>query len=401
MRIAIVTVVYKETIRQVYSSDPSLQDKSYSVQKKTVDSQISTWTSGWENAFIKKGWEVFSIPINVIQMQRRWAEENNIDSSEIHNIAFKQIQNFKPDILWYDYFDQSLLKKIKSEVKSIKLFLGWTGSSIVDEQILSMADVVLSCAPEAVSFLKSKGMKAEHLNHAFNPLLIKDKSTAKDYHKFIFIGQIFRGSNFHNKREELLKKLVKKFDLEIFSPTYSYGMREIFLSFIKKTGAAILSPLDKAGLINNLKQSNKYLKEILTAKDKPFSPFNPELKKNMRAPVFGSKMMELIAGSQLVLNIHADSSPEFASNMRLFETTGAGTCLLTDWKKNLHILFEENKEVIAYHSDEECIEKAEWLIENPEYCKTIGKAGQQKTLSAHTFDNRIEELMEIINRYLK
>ena len=41
---------------------------------------------------------------------------------------------------------------------------------------------------------------------------------------------------------------------------------------------------------------------------------------------------------------------------RLFEATGVGTLLVTDWKKNLHEMFEPGKEVIVYHSPEECAE---------------------------------------------
>jgi len=69
--------------------------------------------------------------------------------------------------------------------------------------------------------------------------------------------------------------------------------------------------------------------------------------------VFGSHRsgagdVPVLKGSKVVLNIHADSSPRFASNMRLFETTGMGACLLTDGRKNLTELFEPGIEVAEY-----------------------------------------------------
>ena len=60
-------------------------------------------------------------------------------------------------------------------------------------------------------------------------------------------------------------------------------------------------------------------------------------------PLFGLDMFQGLRDSQVTLNTHIDISPRSASNMRLFEATGAGSCLLTDRKENLDwTLFEED-----------------------------------------------------------
>lgn len=83
----------------------------------------------------------------------------------------------------------------------------------------------------------------------------------------------------------------------------------------------------------------KYYNEIMRAKNRSIFSYNPSLKKRIYPPVYGRGMYYKLAQSKLVLNVHADSSPEYAPNVRLFETTSVGTCLLTDWKKNKNDLF--------------------------------------------------------------
>ena len=58
--------------------------------------------------------------------------------------------------------------------------------------------------------------------------------------------------------------------------------------------------------------------------------------------------------------------------MRMFEATGLGCCLLTDYKSNVHSMFEEGKEVITYNTNQEAISKANQLLQNPNVAKEIG-----------------------------
>lgn len=400
MRIVLLTIVYDGSVNKVYNAHPQLEQKSYAEQKYVVDREISTWTSGWEPVLAQKGIEVLSIPINVRQMQFKWADENGFNSRNIHDIAYEQIRRFSPDIIWYDYFDVPLLKKLKENIPSLKLVLGWTGSSIVDYSILRETDIVLSCAPEAVASLNKVGIKAVHLHHAFNTLLLKPLEDKHIINNFIFIGQIFRGTGMHMKRAELLKQLSESVNLTIFSPSYNYGFNKILLSAFKKTAYAILSPVIDTKWFIGKAQENAYLKEIIRSNNSPLLPYDPALKKRMKPPVYGTEMYDVLFNSLVVLNIHADSSPEYASNMRLFETSGAGTCLLSDWKKNINELYTEGSEIVTYKSNEECLEKARWLIANPGKSREIGIAARDKTLKCHTYNNRVDDLLQIINKNL-
>jgi len=102
----------------------------------------------------------------------------------------------------------------------------------------------------------------------------------------------------------------------------------------------------------------------------------------------------------VTLNSHIDISRGSASNMRLFEATGVGSCLLTDAKSNLQEMFVSDQEVVTYRSVDECLEKASYLLEHEAVRAGIAAAGQRRTLADHTFAHRAVLLDEIIRRLL-
>ena len=83
--------------------------------------------------------------------------------------------------------------------------------------------------------------------------------------------------------------------------------------------------------------------------------------------------------------------------MRLYETTGIGALLITDYKNNLSNIFEIGKEVIAYHSTEECNEIIGYYLEHKKEADDIAKSGQKRTLGKHTYFHRMQEFTEIVN----
>jgi spore maturation protein CgeB len=115
----------------------------------------------------------------------------------------------------------------------------------------------------------------------------------------------------------------------------------------------------------------------------------------------GLDMYQTLRDSKIGLNCHADSSPTYASNFRLFEVTGVGSCLLTDWKRNLPELFDPDSEVVAYHSIPECLEKIRWLRDHDAERRKIAEAGQRRCLRDHTHEKRAPVFADIIENALK
>jgi spore maturation protein CgeB len=118
--------------------------------------------------------------------------------------------------------------------------------------------------------------------------------------------------------------------------------------------------------------------------------------KNKKDAQFGLDMYRLLKSSKIVLNNHGEIAGGYAGNMRMFEATGVGSCLLTDNKDNLGDLFDVGCEIMVYDSPEDCAEKIQWLLEHEEERERIALAGQQKTLNFHTVQNRCRQIIDII-----
>jgi spore maturation protein CgeB len=119
-----------------------------------------------------------------------------------------------------------------------------------------------------------------------------------------------------------------------------------------------------------------------------------------KPPLFGLKMYAALSRSRIAFNIHGDVAGAYAANIRMFEATGVGTCLLTDWKKNIAELFEPDSEIVTYRTTDECLEKIRWLLDHPVECAEIARRGQARTLRDHTVVQRVGQLHEIImNRF--
>ena len=118
-------------------------------------------------------------------------------------------------------------------------------------------------------------------------------------------------------------------------------------------------------------------------------------------PVYGTEMYNLFANSKIVLNNHLGATGNYAGNMRLFEVTGVGSCLLTDNKINITDLFIPGNEIIVYDNINDCIEKVKWLLENDYKRKKIALDGQKRTLSDHTVEKRCFQIKSIIDKELE
>jgi spore maturation protein CgeB len=129
--------------------------------------------------------------------------------------------------------------------------------------------------------------------------------------------------------------------------------------------------------------------------------YSDTLIKQKRPPVYGIEMYNLFNQSKIVLNFHIGIAGDYAGNMRMFEVTGVGSCLLTDNKKNMSELFNVDSEVVVYDSIDDCITKVKWLMNHDEERKKIALSGQQRTLNSHTVENRCSSIIEIINNELK
>jgi spore maturation protein CgeB len=116
--------------------------------------------------------------------------------------------------------------------------------------------------------------------------------------------------------------------------------------------------------------------------------------------VYGIEMYRTIGQNAIQLNSHGDGSLQ-AGNMRLYEATGMGTLLLTDWKSNLPDLFVPEKEIITYKNKAEAIDKINYYLKNTNEAKEIALNGQKRTFAQYSTQTRMMAFETICDAILQ
>jgi hypothetical protein len=208
-------------------------------------------------------------------------------------------------------------------------------------------DLVISSLPNFVAAFRREGIEAEYMPLAFEPSVMQSIGPVTRDVPLSFVGSI---SPAHGERLRFLETIATQSEVAVWAD-----------------GAERLAP-DSA------------------------------LRKRHHGAVWGAEMFRVLARSQLTLNKHIDISEGYANNMRLFEATGTGACLVTDWKENLHELFEPGKEVLAYRSSEECLDLIRYYGAHPAERAAIAQAGQERCLRDHNYERRMAETVVLLKR---
>jgi spore maturation protein CgeB len=409
MRLLKLGIYHFTYLREFYAKRPKLETQPYFVQHRALIDDCFGSSDFWTQALNKLNYETTDIIANAEFLQASWASENSIKFNEndwLFEIAAAQIKKFRPDVLLvadYSTFTAEFLKNIKRECPSIRLVLGWCGAPYNDSSVFREWDVALSCVPEMVADFRAQGIRSYHVNHAFAPrILNRLDMNSQPSVDFAFIGSIVKQNRFHLKREQLLLQLVKHTNLQIWSDIKRPSFKERRDVFIRRKAHDIVAAAQSAGVPKQLLDALPVVRKITRRKSPSILEqyVDERIVHRTHPPIFGLEMFQQLSDARLVFNNHIDISPVSASNMRLFETTGVGACLLTDWKENLSELFEPDKEVLSYRSAEECIEKINYIIEHENERREIAAAGQRRTLREHTFDNRAARIDKIIRSAL-
>ena len=404
-----VTAAYTSYIAQFMRRNFEIGSKSYAEQSNLLFRDAFAWADFWKTALSPFGWEVCEVVANIKEMQFRWAKERGYkcDSRNWqYEIALQQIREFEPEVLFvdgYSLFTVEEIDQIRELCPSIRAIVCWCGAPYSDTSVFLPYDLVLSCVPEIVSKLRADGCKSEYLNHAFSyEVLTRIEDVKEKSIPLSFVGQIVPGRQQHSKREKLLTAVAHSdVPIEIYTPSYRWSPQEKIKFEVKKVAASAYSKFIEVGFERRGMEKTPFIQKFVKWREETNFCEDVALSSCFNPPVFGVEMFKKIRQSKVVLNCHIDISKRSASNMRLFEVTGTGSCLLTDRKKNLNTLFEPDYEVVTYSSEEECIEKARWLLDHPREREEIARAGQRKTLKDHTFENRAIQFISIIDQCIK
>lgn len=345
----------------------------------TISGDFYDWADSWK-FYLEESekYEVFESVVNFEMLQKQWAREKNIryrSENWKFDILEEQIKAFMPDILFaHDnaIVNANFIKKIRANVKSIKLVIGYDGTGLLDPEKFSEHDLIFSCLPETAAFYNLEKI-GFYLPFGFDERILKSIKTRNKRHYFTFSGSVFYEKNYHMQRFLFVLKLLKKTKLQIFADNHKNIWGKISKRQIKRL----------------LKfRFNEFLNSyIFEAKRQP--------------PLFGMEMYQMLSDSFLTFNIHGDKVGPHAANRRLFEATGVGTALLTDWKDNITDFFVNGQEILTYNSIEEAINLVRYYENKKDILLKIGEKAQERTLKDHTMRDRILSFSHFILSILR
>ena len=391
MRILVLNADYARFQSWLYRRQPGLEKASYAEQMAARNASLFGVADFYSRNFIALGHAAAEIHVNNPWLRSAWAREHGMAlpqqpvavaerrilpawieravtpfkpmlrplarrvglspklDPEAEKILLAQIEDFRPDlIINQDIFhvDTQLVRRIKEIGKPI--MVGQVGIEPSRGQEWAVYDLMLSQLPSIVNFFRKAGVRAEVSHLAFEPAIL-DQLPAIDTHDIdiSFVGTV---SVDHQQRIALLEAVARHHDLKLFG---------------------------------NRPQS---------------LPASSPLHRCFQGEVWGAEMYQVLRRSRITLNSHIDFATREAGNMRLFEATGAGAFLLTDFKENLDTLFEPDREVAAWRSIEDCLAKIERYRTDDALRTDIAKAGQARTLAAHTFHRRAQQILGIVER---
>ena len=401
LRISTLPATY---LRQIGQDQPSAGEQGYAEQHAALMHDACAWADMWSTALRPLGWAMEEIVANARSLQTQWATEARVafwESTWQLDILREQVRHCQPEVLFltdYASFPAAFLKSLREVAPSIRRIGIWCGAPYRNAAIFRECDVVLTCVPELERHFAAEGHDCRRIDHAFDPRILSRIPPGEAETAVGFIGSIILRHQFHSGRERLLRQLAERLDLSIWSDLVQPSWGSILLMGGKVAGYVVVDLLRRGGVPESIWKDLPILGRIARWQERPFIPqrFPRSLLRIARPALYGLQMFERLQRTQVSLNTHLDLSAESASNMRLFEATGVGSCLLTDWKKNLPGYFEINDEVATYRSPEECVEKARYLLDHPAKRREMALAGQRRVLAAHTFTQRAPLLAQAL-----
>jgi len=406
MKIFFIVNHYEDSLKNLYRENKALQSMSFTQQMIELKSHTLMPGFLWAKALMEQGFEVVYYYSNAYYCQKKWAEENNISYAENNweaDISVAQIAHEKPDILfsidWSEQYGPTFIERCKNA--GAKFVVGWCGEAHPPISFFKNHNIVFSCDPQNVKNFNAQGLKAFHINHAFSPSIlemVEKECTANEKSIDVgLIGSFLVGKSFHSHRAKIISEILREIPVEVYGRIYMPD--KPYIGSLPK----------KIAYHGALKPSFKIL-EKLTAKAHQIPGYttHKNFQENLQfyndfklicehahAPLYGIEMFKVLRRFKITLNVHSENTP-FAGNMRMFESTGMGTCLLSDYKENVGDLFIPDEEIVVYKNAAEAKDKIKYLLKNEAERKRISAAGQARTLKDHNHSNRVNQMMEII-----
>ncbi|MCE1225283.1 MAG: glycosyltransferase [Geobacteraceae bacterium] len=347
-----INTYYGGFLTALYGRNPQLAGEPYAKQKNILQLECFGDSDFYSYWLSKAGIPADDIIANCALLQTAWAIEQ-CSSLTGEDLLIEQIRQLNPSVVYVQDMNNTSREFLQKIRPFVRLIVGQIATPIVQQIPFDCYDLLFSSFPHYIERFRSVGLTAYYQPLAFDPRVLERVAMPAYAQRPVacsFVGGI---SALHVESYRLLEVLAEK----TVTQFWGYGADTL------PAGSMIIP--------------------------------------RHRGEAWGRDMFSILGNSRITINRHGEVAENYANNMRLFEATGCGALLITDYKDNLGELFEIGKEVVAYRSPEECAALVNYYLAHPEAAEAIAMAGQARTLKDHTYGRRMEQTAELLSRHLR
>jgi hypothetical protein len=365
-------------------------------------------------------------------LQKHWARENgvNVDYEQPDGpaaILMAQISALKPDVILFCWggfhtMPPEVRRQIKTRFPFVKAVVALWSDVLPPGDSFSMfgdLDMVFGGDDGWVADLRSAGIPAHLVYACFDDVYCGLDGTGNGVgpaHDFIFAGSSGYGQENHRDRYLDIIDLMNQTDIQLWClekgqlkwpPSVRRRVKDNLLRMLCQVNVGVLQHAQTyVDAVRDGGSMSRLIDEAIRVHEgmppswiPPWwhdnQPVRDMFPDRCSPPVFGLEYFKLLKSARIVFNRHIDAAGH-GGNFRMFEATGVGACLLTDRGKESADLFVPDEEIVTYSSLEECIEKANYLMENESERQQIAMKGKARTLKDHTVMRRAEEIDAVL-----
>ncbi|SMF42222.1 Glycosyl transferases group 1 [Azospirillum oryzae] len=354
MRILQIATYYETYLREFHRVRPHLQERSYAEQLGCL--LDDSFGAGHLIAphLAARGHEAELIVANWVSGQARWARENGLfppsGAAEAIALCVEQVNRFDPDVLYLldpITLDAGFVAALK---RRPRLVLGWRQANIPDGTDWTGFDLMLSADPVCRKRACELGARSTALYRpGFPDWILPRLSPRNPEVDVVFVGNV---TPEHSARLALLEAVARGAEQGRYTAAFHLGNH--------------------------------------SGSDLP-----PAIARISRPPAWGTALYQATRSGRIGLNIHIDITGA-AMNMRILETAGCGTLLLTEADPELASLLAPGLEVAAYDRGEDLPERIEALLADRVGLEAMASRGQARVLKDHSMAARAEWFERIV-----
>lgn len=364
MNILVLDTIYQSILKEIESEIQTEGLEEFETIRQAILSHRFGTSGCYEFYFSEIGHNCLELVTNSVHLQSAWAREHGIrflntkawDKSfylsqkqvfhpflnyirHFHFLVVQQVKSYKPDVLIIKdihEFPPTILRQFKENTGRL---VGFCSSIVINQDNFSEYDLILSSVPANLDIATNLGIKSKRIFPAFDTRNLEFLTENKDI-STSFVGSIYSGT---------IPILKAALELD--------------------PGLQIFAPNPEA------LQSEKGLMDHYVGS------------------AWGIEMYKIYGRSKITINRHGAIASNFAANMRLFEATGMGVCVMTESRQNLSELFDPSSELVSYDNLRDLQLKHEMLLISDSMRQQIANAGQRRCLQQHSYSLRIKEIL--------